>query len=716
MVVYDEKQESYMKKKVIAVVSILLILIAAITMAVVFQMKQTDNNEKKEKAKESSIAVPLIQVFYGKEVVGKIEGYTMDMKENHMRDVIIPIAADHSVPLKITVNDNEIKSISYELKDLKEDKLIDNGEIKKWKRDNDQILVSYKASGIMEEGKEYFLKFEIVTDKHKKVNYYTRAMVIGEDFVPKQIAFAKKFSDDTFSEETGIKLSAYLEPNSQYASDSLGQVTIRSNIGMLIWKTLRPEKTVKTEVSMKDICVKDNGQAGTYTLTYEIKATNAQKKEEKYNVSETITVWSYQGKNYVLSYNREVNQQWDCNENNVGNAFIDLGIQKQSETEHVESDNGQFIAYEINGDVYAMDILRKKIYPVYQLNAIDVEALYKTKTKVLKVSNQGDVEYLIYGYSPSDTHVGKNGISVMNYSIKNNSAKESAFIPCDEPTQILQNEMNELCYEGDGTVYIMLSNTIYFANLKTKEWGTMVENIEEGSCVVSSAGNVIAYNSDGSLYGSDTITIVNLSNGKKQEIKESGKKVTVCGYTGDNLVYGVADVKPTRKYRRFPMNTLKIVDKDLKEIKTYKKPGVILSDVEVTETVISFQRWKKDKKLEDEQLLDNLEEKQAVAKSSYYMDEIKMKELALAFINNLDANIDLQINRLGETYFDSSTELEAEFVREKGKKFYVYAYGKLQGIYDSREKAERAAKETFGLVVNDKGAKIWTFEENYNEE
>ena len=128
MVVYDEKQESYMKKKVIAVVSILLILIAAITMAVVFQMKQTDNNEK---AKESSIAVPLIQVFYGKEVVGKIEGYTMDMKENHMRDVIIPIAADHSVPLKIAVNDNEIKSISYELKDLEEDKLIDNGEIKK---------------------------------------------------------------------------------------------------------------------------------------------------------------------------------------------------------------------------------------------------------------------------------------------------------------------------------------------------------------------------------------------------------------------------------------------------------------------------------------------------------------------------------------------------------------------------------------------------------
>lgn len=705
-----------MKKKIIAVVSILLILIVAITMAVVFKMRQAEDGATNEKAKESTIATPLIQVLYGKEIVGKIEGYTMDMKESHMRDVIIPIAPSHNVPLKIVVNDNEIKTISYELKDLKEDKLIDNGEIKKWNRKKDEVSVVYQASAIMEEGKEYFLKLELVTDKHKKINYYTRAMVVNEDFVSGQIAFAKKFSEDTFSEEDGMKLAAYLEPNSQYASDSLGQVTIRSSIGMLIWKTLRPKKTVKTEVSTKDICVKDSGQAGTYTLTYEIKATNAQKKEEKYNVAETITVWSFQGKNYVLAYNREVNQQWECNESNVGSAFIDLGIQKQSEIEHEESDNGQFISYEINGDVYVMDILSKKIYPVFQLKAIDAEAIYKTRSKVMKVSDDGNVEYLIYGYSPSGEHIGKNGISVMNYSLKNNSSKEIAFIPCDEPAQILQKEMDGLCYEGDGTVYIMISGTIYFANLKTKEWGTLVENIEEGSCVVSGGGNVIAYNTNGTLYESDSITIVDLSNGKKQELKEEGKKVTVCGYTGDNLVYGIANVKSKKKYSRFPMNTLKIVDKDLKEIKTYKKSGVILSDVEVTDTVISFQRWKNNKKLEEEQLLNNLEEKQAVAKSSYYMDDVKMKELALAFINNLDANIELGIGHLGNVSFNSNAELKADFVRQDGKKFYVYGYGKLQGIYENQKEAESAAKETYGLVVNDKGAKIWTFEENYNND
>lgn len=702
-----------MKKKIVAIVSILLILIVVITMAVVYKMKQSDNDEKKDKLKESTNAVPLIYVLYGEEEVGKIEGYTMEMKENHMRDVIIPIAPDHNIPLKITLNDNEIQSISYELKDLKEDKLIDSGEIKKWSAGKNKINVSYQASAIMEEGKEYFLKFVISTDKHKEINYYTRAMVIDKDVVPKQIAFAKKFSEDTFSEKEGMKLAAYLEPNSKYASDSLGQVTIRSNIGMLIWKTLRPEKTVKTEVSTKDFCIKDTGVAGTYTLTYEIQATNAQKKEEKYNVAETITVWTYQGKNYVLAYNREVNQEWECNENNVGNGFIDLGIQKQTDIEHVESDNGQFVSYEINGDVYVMDILKKKIYSVYQLKPIDLEAVYKTKTRVMKVNDNGDVEYLIYGYSPSQEHVGKNGISVMNYSIEDNASKEIAFLPSAEPAQILQNEMAELCYEGDGTVYIMLSNTIYFANLKTKEWGTLIENVEEGSCVVNSEGNVIAYNTDGTHYGSDSITIVNLSNGKKQEINEKGKKVTVCGYTGENLVYGVANVKSKNDYSRFPMNILKIVDKDLKEVKTYKKSGMIFSDVEVTDTVISFNRWKNNKKADEEQLLNNQEEKQAVAKSSYYMDDVKMRELALTFINNLDSNIDLGISPFGTVDFSSNTELKTGYVKQKRKKYYVYGYGKLQGIYENQKTAESAAKETYGLVVNNNGAKIWTFEENY---
>ena len=95
------------------------------------------------------------------------------------------------------------------------------------------------------------------------------------------------------------------------------------------------------------------------------------------------------------------------------------------------------------------------------------------------------------------------------------------------------------------------------------------------------------------------------------------------------------------------------------------------------------------------------------------MDDVKVRELALSFINNLDANIELNIQPLGGVKFSSNAEVDSNFVESAEKKFYVYGYGKLQGIYTDQKEAERAAKETFGLVVSNQGAKIWTFEENY---
>lgn len=83
-------------------------------------------------------------------------------------------------------------------------------------------------------------------------------------------------------------------------------------------------------------------------MNYQMKATNTEKVEETYNVTENITVWTCAGKQYVLAYDREVNQVWAASKNNVGNSFIDLGIQKQTTVPNVESSNGQFIGYEIN--------------------------------------------------------------------------------------------------------------------------------------------------------------------------------------------------------------------------------------------------------------------------------------------------------------------------------------------------------------------------------
>lgn len=702
-----------MKKKVIIVVLILLIIGIAVGVATAFNKSQEKSKEEVVKT-EVTGKIPQVDAYYGDEKVGEIDGYTMEMKEQHIRDMIIPVAPSRQVSMKIKTNDNVIKSISYEIESTDDNRLIDGGEINDWTETDGTISFKYEASAIMNTGTEYFLKIIVATDKYEKITYYTRAMVTNKEFVSEQVKFAKDFSDKTFDESKATKLALYLEPDLNLANDDLGQVTIKSSYNMLTWGNLKPKKVGKTEVIAKELCIKDSGEAGTYTMNYQIEGQNAQNVTEKYNVAETITVWTCAGKQYVLAYDREINQIWEATENNVGNAFIDLGIQNTKDIEHVESDNQQYIAYAINGDVYVMNVLEKQVKTAYKLNAKNSDQLHKTRAKVIKVDNKGNLDYMIYGYSPADNHTGKNGISIMEYNNSENKSLEKAFIPCQVSAAVLEEHLSELCYIGDGTAYIMLDNTIYFANLKTKEWGILASNLAEGACVISGDGTTIAYNTNCGEADTESITIVNLTDGKKSIIEaEEGKAITVCGYTGENLVYGIGENSPVKSYDFFPMDTLKILDSNLSEMKTYQQKNVYITGVEITDTIINIKRWKKGKAIADDQLLDNTEEKITVAKASYYNDDMKQKELALSFTNNLDASLELKVEKPGKTTFDNASEVNSVFEENATDRYYVYGYGKLQGIYTNKSEATKAAREAYGLVANEKGQKIWIFEENY---
>lgn len=680
-----------------------------------------NRTQKKDTPAEPEIAasdseIPQLSAYYGEEKIAEIDGYVMEMEEQFVRDTIIPIAPDRQIFMEIITNGNEIQSVSYDIETTDDNRLIDSGEVGELDEEDGKISFKYEASAIMEPGTEYFLKIGIVTDQYEQIYYYTRAMVTDAEFVTAQIAFAKDFSNKTFNTEKATKLALYLEPDTSLANDNLGQTTIQSNYSMLTWGELSPEKAGDTTIVAKEFCIKDSGEAGTYTMYYQIESTNAQKVTEKYNVAETITVWTCAGEQYVLAYDREVNQIWEANENNIGNAFIDLGIQNVTTAEHVESENQQYIAYAINGDVYVMDVKTKEIKCAYQQNAENSEQLDKTRSKVIKVDDEGNANYLIYGYSPSGSHRAKNGISIMEYNYQENKSKEDAFIPCSVPAAVLENQFTQLCYVGDGALYITLENTIYYANLKTKEWGTLVSNLAKGACAISDDGATIAYNTSGNEYDSESITIVNLTNGEKRTIESGeGNAITVCGYTGTNLVYGLGKISDVESYDFFPMNTLKIVDENLAEVKSYEKKNVYITGVEITDTIINIKRWKKGKAIEDDQLLDNTEAKTTVAGSSYYNDDVKQKELALSFNNSLDASVQLTIVEPGETVFDSKVEVDSYFVESADTKYYVYGYGKLQGVYTNKNEAEKAARAAYGLVTDENGHKIWVFEENYNE-
>lgn len=702
------------KKRRIIIICIIAVLIVALVFGILWQIGSRMQKPTALQSKAVTADVPVMNSYYNGEGIGTITGYTNELDTEKVRDVIILISPQRQTEIKIDNKGNKIENIKYELKNTTNDNLIDSGDVDDLKQNDKSSSFTYTATAIMEVGAEYRLDFIIETNQHQAVYYYARAMVMDKDIVPEQIKFAKKINDRTFNEKQVSDLAGYLEPDPKLRNDNLGEVTLHNSYTCLIWATMAPKKIGSMKTTAKEFYITNGGYSGTYTFNYQIENLNAEDNMEKFNVAETITVWSYKGRQYILGFDRKVNQIWEANADNVGSKFIDLGVQAEKTIGHMESPNEKYLTYAINGDVYVMDMPEKKVTPIFKLNAKSYKQLQQTKARVVEVDDQGNVDYMIYGYSPADNHKGRNGISIMRYSAKDNKSTERVFIPCRNTADILDIQLSTLCHVGDGTLYLMLEDAIYYANLRTHEWGVIADELENDSYAVSGDGSILAFNTNGKNKKADSITVINLDSGKKHVIHaDDGELITVCGYTGTNLIYGTIKKSDVDKVNFLPINKLTILDKNFNETKTYEKEGVFIKDIEVTDTIINIKRNKNGKDISDDQLLDNTKQAEESVQSSFYKDDVKLKELALAFRNPLNKGKTVEVEKQGEVEFVDEAEVNTSLEKSSGNSFYVYGYGELQGIVGNKAKAIAEAKKCTGLIVDGKGKKIWTIEDHY---
>lgn len=704
-----------MKKKLIAAIVIITFLVIAVFVALNIneQIKKDKKQEQNPEAVEKVISLPKLKVYTEGEQIGVLDGYTMDMDTSMLRNALaVATAAERTVEVSLETQGETVLEAKYELRTVDGERLIDSGEIAEFV-ENKGRSAKIPISSILENNKEYLLTIILGTKKLENIKYYTRVMVVEEAFVKPQLDFAKDFSNSTFDDQSASKLVNYLEPDASLPNNNLGTVTLSSNYAQLTWGKLTPEKITDVEVQLKEVYVKETGISATYRMTYQIQAEGNNEIVENYDVIETITVWTFDSKQYVLAYEREMKQIWEVNQNTVRSSFLDLGIQKETVAEYEQSDNGEYISFVVNGQLWLVNVEKKEFTNIYTINDAVKD---KAEIMISHMDNEGNVNFIIYGYSAESEHMGKNGISFCKYKVKDNQIREMVFIPYDKPLDILKENMEKMSYVNDEVLYLMVEKTLYYVNFATKETGKIVENLEEGDYAVNSEKNVVAYNTSGSPYENNSITVVNLSDNSRKEINAgTGYKIKVCGYSGENLIYGIAPEKQIdAEKNKFYMSSVTILDNQLQEVISYSKDKIFISDIEISDSIIHLKRVQKGEAIEDDQLIDNTVKEESIVSSSYYEDTKKNRELALSLKVTLNSSIEAVITKTPKMLFDTvSVDMLSDV--QTGGRYCVYALGNLRGIYENRQEAEQMAKESDGLVIDGMGEKIWTFEENYGE-
>ena len=676
--------------------------------------------EKNTTAEEvmQSASLPIVNMVYQDTSINMLQGYTAYMDGKYMRDCITPLEEDRTLGVNIKKYDNVIATMSYEIRTLDTERLIDKQNISNFTASGDTIYATIDVSNIVEKDKEYLLIIELVSEKHGNIYYYTRIEEQSESNVKSHLDFVSNMSESSLDYEKAQEYFPYLEPSKSSDNSNLGYVNIKSSVANYTWGDLDVTRVTEPIVKIKEIL----GDVGCYELQYKVMAKNEYDTVQYYNVNEYYRVRQGVGAMYVFVYEREMNQIFDGTNQNVSSTRVNLGIDSDLEIEHSYSPTGNFVSFVKERNLWVMDMKQNEIINVFSFESgsdNDIRDVFdENEIEIISTDGDGNILFLVYGYMNKGGHEGKVGTALYKYARSNNVVTELAFVPSTKPYYILKESMGKFAYIKDNSLlYMMLGDSIYTVTFDSNEYVQLVTGLKKGNYVISDDKNIIAWHENSSVNGAMSVRVINIKTGDDYIIEANpGEYIKVVGFIEHDLIYGTAKQRDVHTSDMgetiFPMYKLNVVLESKEDIESYQKENIYISGVNINGNMLKLSRLVKNEDgsftetTEDQFINKNVGAKPLIAISDI-TTELKKKELIMQFAYTVTADSKLQKEYPKEIQFINGNSFELVKTEEEDTNFYVYADGKLVLVTERVSEAINRAYDSQGVVVNGSGEYVW---------
>ena len=469
--------------------------------------------------------LPRIQIVSGEYEINPLVGYVSEMNVGKMRSTITPVDFQSGITLRIEEGVLPIKALTYEV----------------CSSDGKEILYKEKKKEIGEEpsltfpglelaDREAVLKLTLHTEK-QDIYYYTRICTKEETDSDACLAFAERFHNMTFGKENTESIAAYLENGTEDdETENLQKVTIHSDAEHLTWGELRPQIKGEVSRSIKEI----SGNYMTIVYDYEVECAGEQDETEVYQIREYLKVRYAEGTEYLLDYERTMEQELDASGNVLDNNGILLGIAKE-EFPYMANEAGTIVSFVQAGELWNYNQSQDALSLVFSFadsEGYDIRNLYKEhEIQIVSVNEQGDTTFKVIGYMNRGEHEGEVGTAIYFFDIEKNFVEEKAFIPDHISSEILLKEQEQLVYynEHQEVLYAMKEGTLYKVDLEKGKKEALVENLEKDQYVSSKDGRLLAYQTVSSLENAEEVKVLDFVTGK------SGRLLAVLENLFDRL-------------------------------------------------------------------------------------------------------------------------------------------------------------------------------------
>ena len=499
-------------------------------------------------------------------------------------------------PMEIKVGAHSVEGISYQIRSLDGELLLADSEITGFTADRGRIATVIPIQGIIDKDVEYALIIN-VTDGGGTYHYYTRIMESDRCYTKECLAFVQEFHEKALNPETYESLATYLEPDSSGDNSTLQRVTINSSLKQVGYANFGGQEIEPPVPKIMEI----NPSYHVILMDYVITRVGDHGVTEYYNCEEYFRVRHTSDRDYLLNYERTMNEIYRGEDAHFYGSYLQLGI-TDPEVPFMANEPSTAVAFVQEGELWCYTISNARLYQVFSFRGpegIDErENFGEHGIKIISIDEEGSVNFAVYGYMNRGEHEGECGIGVYHFNGVTNTVEEEIFIPMNRSYEVLASDIGSLMYENEkGQFTLMLDGAVYKIDLDTRRVTTMMTSLTEGTYAVSESNRYLAYQSEGEMYSAKKLTICDFESDSTYDIEaEPGEFLKPLGFMQEDCIYGVARTSDVLMDKAgnvtFPMYKVCIMSTDSGHelLKEYSKPGYFVSDIYIDDYTIYLNR------------------------------------------------------------------------------------------------------------------------------
>ncbi len=684
------------------------VLTAVFIAAVILFSYLTNRSNTDMSADMGSATLPQITFSTEGYTVNTLSGYRQEMDIPTMRDTITPVT-NSQLDIGISAYDADVTELSWQVYTLDGEEMLQEDTVSS---PEDTVTVQFDAQDVL--AGERVLRITLQADGNP-VYYYTRIVDSADTNYKTCLDFAQNFLTAEMDKDQQDALSGYLESGSDTGS-GFQRVTINSSIDNVTWGSLEPEIRGDVRWEIREC----NETYTSIVLSYRVRCPGAEDNAEaEYDVEEFFRIRVSGDNQYLLNYNRTMNQKFNGRNQPLDENGILLGI-APSDLEYCNNDDGTIVSFVQNRELWNYDGDTGELSQVFSFaesESRDARNLVnRHEIHIVSVEDNGSTTFLVCGYMNRGDHEGETGVAVYYFDAEKNYVEEKAFVPSTKGYYVMKEELGKLVYYSSENecLYAMINGALYCVNLAEDTREVLVRGLEDGQYQVSEDGRLIAYQSGGTLNESQTITILNLETGDSFDITSEGEEyIRPIGFIRNDLAYGTmraADAGQTSAGQSiFPMYKVDIVSLNGENVESYEVADIYILDGYIEENMLTLTRATRNGNVytgtSDDYITNNEAAQESNITLESYTDSTRGRVMRLRIADGVsDTTPRLLQPRM--VLRDTSTTVEFDDTELEGR-YYVYALGELQGVYDHAGVAVQRADALEGVAVTSRQAYLF---------